>query len=262
MPRVVFVMVDGLRPDAISPQRTPNIQRLIDGGASTLAAQSVTPSITLPCHMSIFHSVPPSRHGITTNLYTPPARPIPGLIEAAEDGDKTCAFVYNWEELRDLNRPGMLSYSWFVRASYNIYTGDQQVTDHALPLIREGLYDFTFVYLGTVDSAGHFFGWMSDEYLDQAARVDGYVGQLMDALPSDAMMLLQADHGGHERTHGTDLPEDMTIPWMMYGAGVKAGHTITRPVSLLDTAPTIAHLLSIKCPKEWEGTPVEEGLVG
>jgi len=258
MARVVFVMVDGLRPDAISPDRTPNIQRLISGGASTLTAQSVTPSITLPCHTSIFHSVPPSRHGITSNVFTPFARPIPGLIEAAEDGDKTCAFIYNWEELRDLNRPGMLSYSWYIRASYNLYTGDQDVTEHALPLIREGRYDFTFVYLGTTDSAGHFFGWMSDEYLDQVHKVDGYVGQILDALTEDGVILLQADHGGHERTHGTDLPEDMTIPWMLYGAGVKPGHTITRPVSLLDTAPTIAHILNIKRPKEWEGTPVEE----
>lgn len=260
MTRVIFVMVDGLRPDAISPERTPNITRLIQGGASTLTAQSVMPSITLPCHTSIFHSVPPSRHGITSNVFMPFARPIPGLIEAAENDDKTCAFIYNWEELRDLNRPGMLSYSWFVRESYNLFTGDQQVTDHALPLIQAGRFDFTFVYLGTVDSAGHFYGWMSDEYLNQAQKVDGYVGQLIDAMTDDAVMVLQADHGGHERNHGSDSPEDMTIPWMLYGAGVKKGYAITRPVSLLDTAPTIAHILNIKRPKEWEGTPVEEAL--
>lgn len=259
MTRVIFVMVDGLRPDAISPERTPNITRLIQGGASTLTAQSVMPSITLPCHTSIFHSVPPSRHGITTNVFTPFARPIKGLIEVAEDHDKKCAFVYNWEELRDLNRPGMLAYSWFVRESYNLMSGDEQVTNHALPLIREGRFDFTFVYLGTVDSSGHFYGWMSDDYLYQVNKVDGYVGQLIDAMTDDAVMVLQADHGGHERNHGTDVPEDMTIPWMMYGAGVKKGYSITRPVSLLDTAPTIAHLLGLKRPSEWEGTPVDEG---
>lgn len=259
MPRAVFLMLDGLRPDAISPERTPHLSRLIEGGASTLAAQSVMPSVTLPCHFSLFHSVPPTRHGISTNLYTPPVRPIKGLVELCEDNDKTCAFVYNWEELRDLSRPGQLSYSWCARVSYDLNDGDRLVTEHAVPLLREGRYDFTFVYLGTIDSAGHFYGWMSDGYLEQVARVDGYVGQLADALTDDAVLLAQADHGGHDRIHGTDLPEDMTIPWLVYGAGVRRGYTIARTVSLLDTAPTLARVLGIRrLPSEWEGSAVDE----
>lgn len=71
------------------------------------------PSITLPCHMSIFHSVPPARHGITSNLYTPMARPLPGLGEALRLAHKRAAFVVNWEPLRDLCRPEMLSYSYY-----------------------------------------------------------------------------------------------------------------------------------------------------
>lgn len=260
MARVVFVMLDGLRPDAITPETSPNLLRLIANGASTLTAQSVIPSVTLPCHFSIFHSVPPARHGITTNIYTPPVRPIPGLIEAAENEDKTCAFVYGWEELRDLSKPGMLAYSWYGRAGYNIYEGDRMVLDHALPLVREARFDFTFVYLGTIDTAGHLFGWMSAEYLEQVKRVDDYLGELVAALPADTVLLAQADHGGHDRVHGTELPEDMTIPWVLYGAGIRRGHKINRAVSLLDTAPTIAHLMGIKLPREWEGTPVIEAL--
>ena len=259
MARVVFVMVDGLRPDAISPDRTPNIQRLISGGASTLTAQSVTPSITLPCHTSIFHSVPPSRHGITSNVFTPFARPIPGLIEAAEDGDKTCAFIYNWEELRDLNRPGSLHYSQFFRNGYDLDDGDRVLVDAALPLITAGAFDFMFLYLGTIDTSGHMYGWMSAGYLEQVRRLDVQVGRLLADLPADTTMLLQADHGGHDRTHGTDSAEDMTIPWILVGAGVRAGYTIERPVSLIDTAPTLAHALGIKTlPIDWEGTAVTE----
>ncbi|MDX2138693.1 MAG: alkaline phosphatase family protein, partial [Chloroflexota bacterium] len=130
----------------------------------------------------------------------------------------------------------------------------------ALPHL--GALDFSFVYLGTVDSAGHFFGWMSDEYLLQVRRADAELGRIAAALPEDAVLIVHADHGGHERNHGTDAPEDMTIPWMMMGHGVRAGYRIERAVSLLDTAPTVAHLLGLKTPAEWEGTPVTDALEG
>ncbi|MDX2138508.1 MAG: alkaline phosphatase family protein [Chloroflexota bacterium] len=256
---VTFVMIDGLRPDAIAQAEAPTLKHIMAHGAYTLRAQSVMPSVTLPCHMSIFHSVPPERHGITTNIYTPMARPLPGLIEVAKDADKRCAFFTNWEELRDLSRPGGLYYSYMINESYNLEHGDRLVADAAAPHLAE--FDFTFVYLGTVDSAGHFFTWMSDEYLQQVARADAELAKLVAALPEDGVLIVQADHGGHERTHGTDAPEDMTIPWMIMGAGVKQGYEIQRPVSLLDTAPTIARLLGLQTPREWEGTSVDEAFI-
>ncbi len=256
--RVILVMIDGLRPDAIARANTPTLHHIIANGAHTLNARSVMPSVTLPCHTSIFHSVPPERHGITTNLWTPMARPLPGLIEVAKDADKRCAFFTNWEELRDLNRPGGLFMSFMINESYNLDDGDRLVTDAALPHL--GAMDFSFVYLGTVDSAGHFYGWMSDEYLRQVERADAELGRIVAALPSDAALIVQADHGGHDRFHGTDMPEDMTIPWLIYGNGIRKGHAIQRAVSLLDTAPTVAKLLDLKTPREWEGASVDEAL--
>jgi predicted AlkP superfamily pyrophosphatase or phosphodiesterase len=262
MTRVVLIMIDGLRPDALDPARTPHLLRAQANGASTMRAQSVMPSITLPCHMSIFHSVPPSRHGIMSNVYTPMARPVIGLFDAANDAGKRCAFIYNWEELRDINRPGALDFSLCVRNSYDLETGDQIIAAHALPLIQQPDHDFIFVYLGTVDTSGHFYSWMSDGYLAQVARVDAIFGQLYDAIPRNTVLIVHADHGGHERFHGTDMPEDMTIPYIIAGAGVKAGYTIQRPVSLLDSAPTIARLLNVPIPRDWEGTPIEEAFDG
>jgi phosphopentomutase len=184
------------------------------------------------------------------------ARPLPGLIEVAKNADKRCAFFTNWEELRDLSRPGGLHLSIMLNESYNLEDGDRLVTDAALPHL--GALDFSFVYLGAVDSSGHFYGWMSDEYLQQVERADRELGRIAAVLPSDAVLIVQADHGGHDRFHGTDMPEDMTIPWMMMGAGIRKGHAIQRAVSLLDTTPTIAHLLDLKPPREWEGASMDE----
>ena len=59
MPNVLYISTDGLRPDAIQKANTPNLQAMMKQGAYSLKAQAVMPSVTLPCHMSIFHSVPP-----------------------------------------------------------------------------------------------------------------------------------------------------------------------------------------------------------
>ena len=45
---------------------------------------------------------------------------------------------------------------------------------------------------------------------------------------------------------------------MAAGPTLRRGHTIAAPVSLLDTAPTIARLLGLRQPADWEGSPVEE----
>jgi phosphopentomutase len=167
------------------------------------------------------------------------------------------AFVHNWEPLRDLNRPETLAYSYY-REPPQTPEYDVAVADEAARLLAHEHFEFVFVYFGSVDGAGHLYGWNSPEQLSQLERVDGHIGQLIAAMPADASIIVHADHGGHERTHGTDSPDDMTIPWIAAGPTIRRGHTIAAPVSLLDTAPTIARLLGLRQPAEWEGRPVEE----
>ncbi|NJN82567.1 MAG: hypothetical protein HC802_10055 [Caldilineaceae bacterium] len=256
----VLIMVDGLRPDALASVNTPHLQKLQDRGASTLQARSVMPSITLPCHTSIFHSVPPQRHGIVTNTWQPMARPLPGLLEQLKASDRRSHFYYNWEQLRDLNRPGMLEFAYFRDNCY-VRDGDLLIADVAAKGLAAERPDFAFVYLGTVDVAGHDHGWMSDEYLAQIELVDGAIGLVSDALTPADTVLLQADHGGHDRTHGTDAPEDMTIPWMIAGPGIRVGHVLQDPVSLLDTAPTLARVLNVSVHEQWEGRCIDEAFI-
>jgi predicted AlkP superfamily pyrophosphatase or phosphodiesterase len=252
-----FIMIDGLRPDAIPLADCPNLNAFIAAGSSTMNATSVMPSITLPCHTSIFHSVPPTRHGITSNVWTPMARPLPGLIDIAAAAGRTTAVFHNWEPLRNINMPEALTLSFYKNTSYD-QDGDNIVAAEAARMIPAHKPDFAFIYLGTVDTWGHAYGWMSDEYLKQIAHVDVQLGVVLNALPADAAVIIQADHGGHDRGHGTDMPEDMTIPWMVRAPGVKAGYTIRRPVSLLDTAPNLAHFLDLRPHAQWEGSVVEE----
>jgi predicted AlkP superfamily pyrophosphatase or phosphodiesterase len=254
---VVLVMTDGVRPDALDAARYPTHAALRARGAATAGARSVMPSVTLPCHMSIFHSVPPERHGITTNLFIPMARPLPGLIETLAAAGKRSAIIHNWEPLRDINRPETLAFSYYREPPLDP-AYDDAVAEEGARAVASGNFDFVFVYLGGVDTAGHAYGWMSDGYLAQLERLDSALGQVVAAMPADASIIVQSDHGGHDRTHGTDSPEDMTIPWVAAGPPIRVGHTIAAPVSLIDTAPTIARILGVAPHSEWEGRAVDE----
>ncbi|MCB0112608.1 MAG: alkaline phosphatase family protein [Caldilineaceae bacterium] len=258
MPTVILLMIDGTRPDAIAAAGCPNLTALQQRSAYTLQASSVMPSITLPCHMSIFHSVPPTRHGITSNTYIPMARPLPGLIEVAAQAGKRCAFFFNWEQLRDLSRPGHLHCSRCIHDGATNPDSDHATVDAYLEYQAEHAPDFAFVYLGTVDEAGHRFGWMNEGYLQQLAHVDVAVGRLLDGLPEGSTVLFQSDHGGHDRSHGTEMPEDMNIPWMVSGPGIRENYAIQSPVSLLDTTPTLARIMDLAPHFQWEGSAPQE----
>lgn len=262
MTTTTLILIDGLRPDALAGDPYPHLAALKTRSSYSFTAQSVMPSMTLPCHTSIFHSVPPSRHGILTNDWTPMVRPIRGLFDVAALAGKTCAFFYNWEQLRDIARPGSLLLSYCRNDGEGNMQSDQAIAEAAAHFIRAETPDFTFVYLGTCDTMGHAAGWMSEMYLDHLHFVDAQLGKVLDALPEDHIVLLQSDHGGHDRTHGTEMSEDMTIPWMISGTGIRSGYAIQSEVSLLDTAPTLAHCLSLTAPSQWEGKVVTEVFTG
>ncbi len=251
--RVLLVLVDGMRPESLALCEHPFAKEFIAGGAAALDALTVMPSVTLPCHMSLIHSVDPGRHGVTTNVYTPPVRPVPGLFEQLHGHHKACGFFYDWEELRDIGRPGSLAVSVLASGHELGYeTTNRRLTDAAVKAMREEELDFTFLYLGLVDEIGHQKGWMGPEYLDAVRQSWDCIEQVVCALSEAYTVIVTADHGGHDRCHGTDSREDMCIPVLCRGAAFQPGASLTN-VSIKDIAPTIAALLGVPAAKEWEG---------
>lgn len=263
--RVILFVVDGMRPEGMLQANAPAMHRLAAAGAYTLTAQSVVPSVTLPTHMSMFHSVPPAVHGVTSNEWQPmPGEFIPSILDLARKSGKRPAMFYTWAQLRDLCRPGTLVYSTQI----DIY--DPADVDSEMEISRQSADylvrrppDLAFIYLGMVDETGHRFGWMSPEYLKAIEKADAGIALVLDSLRSAGLLettaiLLTADHGGHAHGHGSDLPEDLTVPWIASGPGIRRGQEIKAPVSIMDTAPTIAHLLGLPIPPAWQGRVVTE----
>ena len=129
--KVILISIDGMRPDGLLQCGNPFVQELMKMGAYTLEGSSMNPSVTLPCHMSIFHSVTPDRHGMTTNTYVPMVRPVSGLFEQLRFGGKKSAMYYGWEPLRDVARPESLRHAEYIWA-YSRDNTDGYLTNSAL----------------------------------------------------------------------------------------------------------------------------------
>lgn len=250
--RVILVLVDGMRPDGMLQCGNPFVQELMARSSYCLQAKTVMPSVTLPCHMSLFHSVDPDRHGVTTNTYTPQVRPIDGLFEQLKHAKKLTGMFYTWHQLRDVARPGSVGVSTLINL-HNYTEADDKITAAFLPYVTEtALPDFTFLYLGDTDETGHRHGWMGAEYEAAIDNAFSCIKRVYEAMPADTTLIVIADHGGHTRGHGTDMPEDMTIPVILCGKHFAAGRELA-DVNIKDIAPTVAAILDTPTADEWEG---------
>ncbi len=253
--KVILVLVDGMRPDGMLQCGNPFAQKLVSMSTYSLTAQTVMPSVTLPCHMSLFHSVDPGRHGINTNLYTPQVRPIEGLIDRLDNHGKKCASFITWEELRDLSRPDHL-HTFVCYNQHKDSDTDIKITDTTIDYINRESPDFVFLYLGETDEVGgHDCGWMSEQYFKSVSKAINCVEKLKESISDEYTVILVADHGGHDRVHGEDIPEDMTIPLVFCGRPFEQGKEF-QGGSIKDVAVTIAKLLEVAPAKEWEGKSI------
>ncbi len=241
-----------MRPDAVTECGHRTAKRFMEESYYTLDAQTTMPSVTLPCHISLFYGVPSERHGIVTNKYVPMPNPVEGLISTLAGAEKISATFYTWGPLRDIGRSIYIAYSLQVSGSFEGYAvADDKVTDECIKYIKEKSPDFVFLYFGDPDAIGHDKGWMSNEYMDAVRRSWDRIERL-DSSIEGYDIIVTADHGGHGRGHGTDLSEDMRIPLFFKGKNITPGKFDGG--SILDIAPTITHLFDIQnVPVEWEG---------
>lgn len=250
--KVILILVDGMKGDSVLNCKNKFANEIVKNYSSKLDTKTVMPSVTLPCHMSLFLSVPPQRHGILTNTYTPQVRPVKSLINLLADNGKTCGMFYNWEQLRDISLPGALTKSVFTQNDLE-GLGDEELTDNAISFINDKNPDFVFLYFGSPDSVGHTFGWETDTYVKSINHSFKCIEKVYKSIPKDYTIIITADHGGHDRTHGENIPEDMTIPLIIIDEDLKDTIKFRNNTTIMDIAPTITSIMNIKPDKDWEG---------
>ncbi len=250
--KVILISIDGMRPDGLKACGNPYLGELEKICSYTYDARSMFPSVTFPCHFSMTHSVTPQRHGILTNTYAPQVRPVTGIFEKISAAGGVSAMFYGWETIRDIASPGTLKFATYVNA-YMQESGDTVLTGEAEKVIEEHKPDFVFLYMVETDEkGGHDNGWMSEEYLKRISIAMDNVKRMIEKFSQEYSVVIMADHGGHDRSHGTELPEDMTIPLFFYGPDFAPGEMIA-DASLLDIAATITAVMGIGSDPDWEG---------
>jgi arylsulfatase A-like enzyme len=263
---VVVVSIDGLRPDAIGVYGASTLQRLMREGSYTLAASTINPSKTLPSHTSMLTGQPPERHGVLwNNVATADADSVdvPNVFGVARaHGYRTAAF-FSKAKFQPLQVDGTLDYSQAPGGLFGRWTSERTVSDVAKYLKGGARPNVLFVHLTDPDAAGHRSGWMTPDYGRGVQAADRAVDRLL-ALAAEAYgagsfaMIVTADHGGHGTNHGSDDPQDVTIPWIAWGQGVRPGMLTQSTVRTMDTAATVLWLLSAAGPPDWAGQPVVE----
>ncbi len=249
--KVIFVSIDGMRPDGFLQSKSEFVDFLLNNSAYTLSASSMNPSITLPCHLSMFLGVKPERHCTFLNTYVPPVHPVSNLFEVLKNHEKKNAMFYGWEPLRSVAPLGSMKYVTYYNA-YEAESGDTLLTDRAISLIQDKKPDFVFLYLVETDEkGGHDSVWMSENYLKIVKTALDNVKRVYEKFGDEYDIIITADHGGHDRSHGSDMKEDMTIPMFFLSEDFKKGE-IGKQLSLLDLAPTILQIFGIQKPIEWE----------
>lgn len=246
--RVLVISLDGARPDALLMVGAEAILALAARGAVTWEAQTVHPAVTLPAHASMLTGLSIDEHELDHNNSFYPCVSIDArtFVTLAQEAGYRAAMVVGKEKLCQFHQSDAVDYT-FARA------GDRSVVDRALELIADD-YEVIFVHLPNPDYFGHSAGWMSPVYLTELKYTDAQVGRLLTALDendltSSTLVILTADHGGHDFSHGLDIPEDRHIPWIIAGAGVVPGADLGDNVNIGATAATVLWALGLSLPE-------------
>jgi hypothetical protein len=256
--RALIMSIDGLRPDALTPETAPNIYALAARGAYTWTVRTINPPSTLPGHALMLTGYDVLQHQVSWNDYYPEMGFVKttSLFEIAhDDGLRTSMFIGK-DKMRHIAIPGSVDDFVLVSGPYS----DRVVA--AIEYFEPG-FGVMFVHMGGIDKAGHTYGWMSDEYLAQVPVVDNDVGVLMETLRQQGLeettlVILTADHGGLGKDHKSSRPTVMNIPWIIAGPGVNAGLGLTTKVRIYDTTATVLWALGLPIPEDMAGTPVRE----
>jgi hypothetical protein len=263
--RVIVVVLDGLRPDAITRFALPHLGSLVDATAHTLAGRTVAPSTTAAALSSLFTGVAPEVHGIRNEHGFLPSLgkrltllpkvlaahrlPVRGYMRALPFGFRAIGSTV-------AARLG-------VRARFAGHdaAGILEAARADLATTTRGVL---YLHWPDADIAGHADGWMSAGYARATERLDHAVGRLVAATgvledPASAVILL-SDHGGGGAVaddHDSDHPHDRTIPILIGGGRVVPGRLLAG-TSPLDVCATIPWMLGIMPPSPWQGRPLRE----
>jgi hypothetical protein len=266
--KIVLVLIDGLRPDAITPDGMPVLAGLAGRAWRSASATTVRPSVTVAALTSLGTGVSPRRHGLRSTRIGSLGRlrglqPLPG--ELRKLGVESTIIM---PQLSGGPR-------WLATALLRLGGATRLIMAPAAPallldtavrhLTRNAAREFVVVYLNDADIAGHAWGWMSPAYLEAAKGIDRALGRLGELIDHpETLVIVTADHGGGgvlARDHDHPHPVNDAIPLAFLGGGVVPGLGGGPAAGLLDIPPTVLHGFGGTAPAQYEGRIIQEAFL-
>lgn len=268
---VIMIGFDGLSSSCLNNGADmPTLRRLIAEGSSSLEVRSVLPSSSAVNWASVFMGSGPELHGYTNwGSKTPdlPSREYtangmyPDIYWALKQKypDAKTAYFYEWGGMRYLADTLSIDYIQQLELSGS---DSDNVLQPMIEYIVDERPTFSSIIFGQPDGAGHKYGWSSTEYLDMVNTLDKSLKRIVDAVEKAGMMentmiVITSDHGGIKTGHGGKTMDEMQVPVVYYGAGVKRGYIIDKSLMIYDVTATIGQYLNIDQPEIWLSRPVQ-----
>jgi hypothetical protein len=253
---VLIISEDGLRADAVATLHLKWHDLLRKRGSYSDHALTIRDASTLPAHASMLSGVEPKKHGLTWNTWRPKEGYIkaPTIFTHAQEAGLSTAFFTGKNKLRHIVPPGAVGV--YERPGYYC----KRVAEEAASYLTTERPALAFVHFSDPDELGHAKGWMSPAQKHAIAHSDECLGIIYEALErsgliDNTLIIVSADHGGHNRVHSGAKKIDREIPWIACGPGVREDYVISAAVSTLDTAATALYALGLPIPGDIEGKP-------
>jgi hypothetical protein len=275
---VILFVLEGIGQDALKGM--PTLSRFVKEGSVTWNANTVTPPQRLPAMASLFTGMPVDKHGISWNTFDfirGYPRP-PTLFDYLDlGGGRDSAIFFMDESLYQLAKPepytdyqmcGPLkpecSPATIVRYVSEYFT--KATSGHGYGHAIPSLPHLLIVHLPEAGRVGETRGWTSAPYRDAAKAVDQAMGSIVEIyrelglLDKTVVMVTGLSGYGASMTtaNGQTDAKPLQVPWIASGPGIKRGHAIGSPVSIIDTGATVMRTLGLTTHTEWESRPVEE----
>ncbi|MFK5974719.1 MAG: alkaline phosphatase family protein [Flavobacteriaceae bacterium] len=270
---VVVIGVDAMSPNGIINAETPILDNLMQNGAYTLNARGVLPTSSSTNWASMVSGSGPEQHGITSNGWERDDYILPPIVTGIEDifptifgvarqqrPDLEIGAIYTWDGFGRLIERSALNYDITEK-------NDELTTEKAVTYIKEKKPGFLFVHFDDVDHVGHHDGHKTPAFYKAVAHADQLIGQIIQASKDagtfeETVFVISADHGGIGYGHGGETLDEIEIPFILFGKGIKKGYHIKNTVYTYDNAATVAKLLGLEQPLAWIGRAVTSAFEG
>jgi predicted AlkP superfamily pyrophosphatase or phosphodiesterase len=228
---VIHISVDGLSPiyvNQMGKYGLPNLFRL-KMFFTDVARSDKYNSTTLPNHISMFTGKTVDEHNIHHNKYD---NKYDNKFNNKFNNDTFFKKLKN-KNIRTALFVGKDKFFLTCCLDVDVFVFDNNYklkrTDYVpIPLINIFLEnfenikcDYNFIHFRGTDSAGHEYGWGSDEYIEALKSIDNDIGLILKMLDDkqheNYIIILTSDHGGSGYSHGDfNNPANYTIPFYVF----------------------------------------------